>query len=125
MTRMTPERLRAFGEAWNARDVDLVLSFMAPDPSYHASVGSELLGTSYVGREAVRAGVAAFFERYPDGRFDDAAVFVAGDRGAAEWTFTWTDADGSRLRARGCDLFEFEGDLVRTKNAFRKPAVPA
>ena len=42
-------------------------------------------------------------------------MFVAGDRGAAEWTFVSGD-----LRVRGADLFEFEGDLIRVKNAFRK-----
>ena len=30
------------------------------------------------------------------------------------------EPDGAELRVRGCDLFEFEGDLIRTKNAFRK-----
>ena len=45
---------------------------------------------------------------------------VAGDRGAAEWTFRATDDDGAAFEVRGCDLFEFDGDLIRVKNAFRK-----
>ena len=112
---MNPERLAEALEAWNTRDPDRVLAHFADDCSYHASFGPELMGRSYVGRNAVREGVRLFFERYPDGRFEGTEVFVAGDRGAAEWTFVATG-----VRVRGCDLFEFDGDLIRTKNAFRK-----
>jgi uncharacterized protein (TIGR02246 family) len=117
---MTPERLAEALEAWNTRNAERVLGYFADDCAYHASFGSDLLGRSYVGRDEVLDGVRRFFERYPDGRFEDTQVFVAGDRGAAEWTFVATEADGSELRVRGCDLFEFDGDLIRTKNAFRK-----
>ena len=117
---MNEERLAAFGEAWNARDADLVVGFMTEDCRYRASVGPELEGRTYEGRDEVRQGVQAFFDRYPDGRFEDARVFVAGDRGASEWTFVWTDEQGETRRVRGCDLFEFEGDRIRTKDAFRK-----
>jgi len=117
---MTDERLDEFMEAWNAHDVQRIVSFFADDCVFHASVGPELMGVTYVGRDEVRRGIAAFFERYPDGRFEDATAFVAGDRGASEWTFTVTGPGGEVIATRGCDLFEFDGDLIRVKNAFRK-----
>lgn len=117
---MTPARLAAFQAAWNERDADLVVSFMAEDCSYHASVGPELLGRSLEGREAVRAGVQEFFDRYPAGRFEDVTSFVAGERGGSEWTFVWDDPVAGERRVRGCDLFTFRGDLVLVKDAFRK-----
>jgi taurine dehydrogenase small subunit len=117
---MTTERLEAFMAAWNAHDVDGIVEFFADDCVFHASVGPELMGASYRGRDEVRSGVAAFFERYPDGRFADASAFVAGDRGASEWTFVFTGPEGAEVAVRGCDLFEFEGDRIRVKNAFRK-----
>jgi uncharacterized protein (TIGR02246 family) len=117
---VTSERLAEALEAWNSHDPERVLAYFAADCAYHASFGPELLGRSYVGREAVLEGVRRFFQRYPDGRFEGAEVFVAGDRGASEWTFVATEADGSELRVRGADLFEFDGDLIRVKNAFRK-----
>lgn len=117
---MTSERLAEFGEAWNHHDVELVMSYMAQGCSYYASFGSSAAGTSYVGWEQVREGVRKFFEAYPDGRFEDSSVFVAGNRGVAEWTFSATLPDGSIMRTRGCDLLEFEGDKVKTKDAFRK-----
>jgi ketosteroid isomerase-like protein len=119
-TAMTPERLAEFGEAWNHHDVELVMDYMAEECAYYASFGSSPAGESYVGRKAIREGVRRFFKAYPDGRFEDASVFVAGDRGVAEWTFVATRTDGSVMRTRGCDLLEFEGDMVKTKDAFRK-----
>ncbi len=117
---MDEDRLQAFGEAWNARDADLVVSYMTDDCIFHASLGPELLGRTSRGAAEVRRSVQAFFDRFSDGRFEDSSVFVAGDRGASEWTFVWTDTAGETQRVRGCDLFEFEGDLIRVKNAFRK-----
>ena len=117
---MTEEQLREASEAWNSHDAERVLSFMTDDCVYYASFGADLMGKRFVGRDAVREGVAAFFERYPDCVFADGEVFVAGDRGASEWTFRATEKDGTPVEVRGCDLFEFAGDRIRVKNAFRK-----
>ena len=117
---MTAERLDAFLAAWNDRDVDAIMSYFTEDCVFHGSVGADLLGTTYRGREEMRAGIEAFLARNPTGRFEDASSWVAGDRGAADWTFLTTGPDGGEVATRGCDLFEFDGDLIRVKNAFRK-----
>ena len=118
---MTTDLLAEFGEAWNRHDADLLMEYMADDCSYLASFGPEVEGRAYVGREAVREGFARFFETYPDGRFVDSEVWVIDEeRGAACWTFVATKPDGGELRVRGCDLFEFDGPKIRSKNAFRK-----
>lgn len=117
---MTEELLAEFMGAWNTRDVDTIVGFFTDDGHFYASVGTELMGAVSVGREAIRQGVETFFERFPTGRFEDTTLFVSGDRGFAEWTFVVTGPDGEDVPTRGCDLFEFEGDRVRVKNAFRK-----
>jgi ketosteroid isomerase-like protein len=119
-TVMTLERLEAFLQAWTDHDLDVIVECFTEDGVFHASVGPELMGATYRGREDVRRGVQAFFDRYPDGRFEDSSAWVAGGRGAAEWTFVSTGPDGAEVATRGCDLFEFEGDRIRVKNAFRK-----
>ena len=117
---MTEARLLEALAAWNTGDADRVLAYWSDDCTYHASFGPELLGRSFAGRGAAREGIQLFFDRYPDGEFIDTAVIVAGNRGVAEWTFRATGSDGDEFEVRGCDVFEFAGDLVRTKNAFRK-----
>ncbi len=118
--KMTRERAEEFGAAWNSGDADLVASFFADDGVFHASVGPEPLGRSYLGKGNVRRGVRAFFDRYPDGKFENLKVVVAGDIGTFEWDFVATDASGNKVRTAGCDLLHFVGDKVASKNAFRK-----
>lgn len=117
---MTLERATEFGSAWNSHDPDLVASFFADDGSYHASVGADHLGKTFVGKRQVRDGVKAFFERFPDGKFANLKVVVAGNIGTFEWDFIATDASGKSVTTAGCDLLEFRGDMVVKKNAFRK-----
>jgi hypothetical protein len=81
------QRKPRFGAAWNSGNADLVASFFAGDGAYHASVGPDHLGKSYFGKENIRRGVQAFFDRFPDGKFENLKVVVAGDVGAFEWDF--------------------------------------
>jgi ketosteroid isomerase-like protein len=118
--KMTRERAAEFGAAWNSCDADLVTSFFADDGVYHASVGPDALGKSYFGKKEIRRGVQAFFDRFPDGKFENLKVVVAGDIGTFEWDFVATDPSGQVTRTAGCDLLEFVGDKVAKKNAFRK-----
>ena len=84
--KMTRERAEEFGAAWNSGDADLVTSYFAENGVYHASVGPEALGKSYIGKDNIRRGVQAFFDRYPDGKFENLKVVVAGDIGTLNGT---------------------------------------
>jgi ketosteroid isomerase-like protein len=117
---MTRERAEEFGAAWNSGNADLVTSFFADEGAYHASVGPDHLGKSYFGKENIRRGVQAFFDQFPDGKFENLKVVVAGEVGTFEWDFVTTGSDGQKVRTAGCDLLRFVGDKVATKNAFRK-----
>lgn len=118
--KMTLERATEFGSAWNSHDPDLIASFFAEDGVYHASVGPDHLGKTFVGKEKVREGAKMFFDRFPNGQFENLKVVVSGDLGTFEWDFVTTDSAGRLVRTAGCDLLEFRGDLVTKKNAFRK-----
>lgn len=112
--------LERFGEAWNRHDVDAILAQMTADCVFLASVGEAEDGARHVGRDAVRRGITAFFDTYPDAHFESLGAFVAGARGVSEWRFTATRKDGLRIAALGCDVFTFEGGRIKVKNAFRK-----
>lgn len=120
---MTLARATEFGASWNSRDPDLVASFFADDGVYHASVGPDPMGLTFRGREEIRKGAKVFFDRFPDGRFENLKVQVAGDIGTFEWDFVATDASGKVTRTAGCDLLQFRGNMVTLKNAFRKAYV--
>jgi ketosteroid isomerase-like protein len=122
---MTVEILQAFGDALNRRALDEATSYFAEGASYQASAGPERDGHDFQGRDAIRAGLDAFLARFPDGRYEDVSFFVAGDRGVGEWTFVGTSVDGQAVCIRGCDLYEFVGDKIKRKNAFRKQIEPS
>jgi ketosteroid isomerase-like protein len=117
---MSLERATEFAEAWNSRDPDLVTNFFADDGVLHTSVGSGKLGDSYFGKNEIRKGAKAFFDRFPGGRFENIKVTVSGDIGTFEWDFIARDAGGKSYTTAGCDLLEFQGDNVLKKSAFRK-----
>jgi len=123
-TGVTTDLLQAFAEAWNRHDVEALMSFMTEDCVFEASAGSEVWGTRYAGRAAVRAGFADVWATFPDARWSDARHFVQGDRGVSEWTFTGTRADGTRVEVNGCDVFTFEGGKIAVKNSYRKNRSP-
>ena len=124
---LSVQRLQAFADAWNRHDVDALMSFMTDDCVFEASAGSDVCGTRYVGRDAVRAGFADVFATFADAQWSNARHFVCGDRGVSEWTFTGTRADGSRVEVHGCDVFTFRDGRIQVKNSYRKnrPALGA
>ena len=117
---VTPEFLARFGAAWNDHNVETILEHMTEDCVFMSSVGESADGSRWVGREAVRHGVNAFFTAYPDAHFETLGGFIAGQRGVSEWLFTATRRDGVAIRSRGCDLFTFADGKIQVKDAFRK-----
>ncbi|QFZ86219.1 nuclear transport factor 2 family protein [Variovorax paradoxus] len=118
------EFLRAFAAAWNAHDLEVLMSFMSEDCSFHAAGGPDLLGRSFIGREAVREGFQLAWQTFPDAAWLDGDHFVCGDRGVSESTFRGTKADGTRIEARMVDVFTFRDGLIAVKNAYRKDRPP-
>jgi ketosteroid isomerase-like protein len=119
VAKMTTDRLKAFGAAWARKDVEELMSFVTDDCIYNASVGPEP-GSTYVGREAVRRGFEELLKHDARGKSRGGRVLVAGDRGVAEWSYIFTDDTGREIELKGCDLFEFVGDKISRKDAYRK-----
>ena len=114
------ELARFFEEGWNRHDVDRLMTFMAEDCVFESTAGPEACGTRHAGRERVREAFARVFAAFPDARFDEARHFVAGERGASEWVFRGTRADGTKLEVNGCDLFTFAGGKIALKSSYFK-----
>ena len=116
---MTTDRLHRFFDAWNDHDVEAIVSYFAPEGAYFASIGPDDEGTAFRGVDEVRRGVTAFLGTYRDVRYTDLRVGMDGDRGFAGWTFHGVK-DGQSITYRGVDFFEFDGDLIVLKDAYRK-----
>jgi ketosteroid isomerase-like protein len=122
VTIATLERLL---DAFNAHDLDAIMSFFADDCVLELPRGPEPWGRRLEGREQVRDGLASRFAGIPDVHYGDARHWLAGDRGCSEWLLTGTTTQGERIAVRGCDLFAFrDGEVVR-KDSYWKLVEPA
>ena len=123
MTKPVGEgELRAVLDAFNRHDLDGILAHFSDDAVFESPRGPDPWGTRFVGREAVRAGLAKRFEGIPDVHYGDDDHFVSpdGTRGASEWTLTGTTTDGERIEVRGCDLWTFEDGRIVRKDSYWK-----
>ena len=112
--------LQAFLAAFNAHDVDAIMSFFTDDCVFDTPRGPAPGGQRLVGKEEVRKGFQARFDGIPDIVYGDDRHWACGDRGVSEWTIRGTTASGERIEVRGCDLFEFSGGKISRKDSFWK-----
>jgi ketosteroid isomerase-like protein len=112
--------LEAITDAFNSHDLDAIMAFFAEDCSLDMPKGPEPWGRRYSGKAAVREGLATRFAGLPDAHYGEGRHWVSGDFGVSEWLLTGTAADGSRVRVRGCDHWEFRGGKVIRKDSYWK-----
>jgi ketosteroid isomerase-like protein len=115
---MDIEDLQHYSDAWNAHDIDKMMSYMLED-CILKPVGLKG-GTRTEGFDAVKARFIEVWTELSDLEFLDERHFVQGDRGCSEWTLVATRADVSKLEVDGCDLFTFGRGKIQVKNSLLK-----
>ena len=116
----TIELMQQINDAFNARDVDRIASFFAPDATFLMARGPEPCGRRVHWREAIRQVLADRFKVIPTMRWDHIDHFIAGSRAVSVWMVTGTSADGEVLNYQGCDIYEFRGDKILNKDTYWK-----
>ncbi len=115
---MTLEDLERYAAAWNAHDIDTIMSYMTDDCVFETGGGAR-----YEGFEVVKARFIEVWTEIPDVSFNNGQHFLQGNRGCSEWTLCGTRKDGSKINVDGCDLFVFAGDnnsKIQLKNSYLK-----
>ena len=114
-----------YNEAWNAHDVDAIMSMHAPDMIFE----NHTAGESAQGEE-VRLHVASIFETWPDIGFRTRRLYVRDGLVTQEWTATAThshtmrrgdivaEPTGRTIEWRGMDVIPFENGLVKRKDVY-------
>ena len=112
--------LKALVDAFNAHDLERIMSFFADEAVLEMPRGPDPWGRRYSGKQAVREGLRARFEGLPDVHYGADSHFVDGDMGISQWTVTGTMRSGEKIEARGCDFYTFRGDKIVRKGSFWK-----
>jgi ketosteroid isomerase-like protein len=112
--------LEGLASAFNAHDIDGVMSFFAPDCSLDMPRGKEPHGTRFEGFEQVKAGIMSRFRSTPDVHYAEVEHFVSGDCGMSKWLLTGTTLNGEAVKVRGCDFYTFRNGQVVRKDSYWK-----
>jgi ketosteroid isomerase-like protein len=112
--------LVSLADAFNAHDLDRIMSHFAEDGVLEMPRGPEPWGTRFVGKAAVREGLAGRFKGLPDVHYGEAIHCVAGNVGISRWTVTGTTPAGDKIRTNGCDFYTFRDGQVVKKDSYWK-----
>ncbi|TFD49687.1 nuclear transport factor 2 family protein [Cryobacterium frigoriphilum] len=120
--KVTQDVLKGFLEAFNSHDLDAIMGYFADDCVFFMPRGARPRGDQYVGKAAVRAGLATRFAGIPNVHYGDDRHWVCGDDvGVSEWTLTGTSTSGQQIEVRGLDLLEFDHNgKISRKDSFWK-----
>ena len=114
------QKLEAIFDAFNAHDLDRIMSFFADECVLELPRGPDPWGTRFVGLPAAREGLAGRFKGLPDVSYSDAQHFLDGDTGISQWTLRGTTTSGERIEVRGCDFYTFRDGKIVKKDSFWK-----
>ena len=112
--------LQSFADAFNAHDIEAIMSHMTGDCVFEASAGPDVDGQKFIGQEQVKKAFEDVFATFPDARWSNPRHFIVGERGFTEWIFIGTKKDGVKVEVTGCDLFTFKNGKIAVKNSYRK-----
>jgi steroid delta-isomerase-like uncharacterized protein len=119
------EAIARYNDAWNAHDLDAIVSMHAPDMVFENHTAGERAEG-----EAVRTHIGSIFETWPDIRFDSRHTYVRDGLVVQEWTATATHANemrrgdlvaaptGRTIAWNGLDVIPYEGGLVKRKDVY-------
>jgi steroid delta-isomerase-like uncharacterized protein len=119
------ETIGRYNDAWNAHDLDAIMTMHAPDMVFD----NHTAGESASGEEA-RGHIGSIFETWPDIAFTTRRLYVREGLVVQEWTAAATHAKtmrrgdlvaaptGERVEWDGLDVIPFEDGLVKRKDVY-------
>ncbi len=119
------EAIARYNDAWNAQDLDAIVSMHAPDMVF----ANHTAGESAQGEE-VSGHIARIFETWPDMKFETRRLYVRDCVVTQEWTATATHTQTMRrgdigappsgrvVSWDGIDVIPFENGLIKRKDVY-------
>jgi len=112
--------LDGLADAFNAHDIDKIMSYFDDDCSLDMPRGPQPHGSRYTGRDDVRRGLLTRFASTPDVHYGDLEHFVDGNTGMSKWLLTGTTPAGEKIEVRGCDFYTFRDGKIIRKDSYWK-----
>lgn len=107
------QMIERYNEAWNAHDLDSIISMHAPDMVFENHTAGERAEGP-----AVRAHIGEIFENWPDLRFEGVRTYARECVVTQEWMAFATHSSGTKLSWAGVDVIPTEGGLIKRKDVY-------
>jgi steroid delta-isomerase-like uncharacterized protein len=119
------EAIERYNEAWNAHDLDSIMSMHAPDMVFENHTAGEAASGG-----GVRGHIGSIFDTWPDIEFTTRRLYVREGLVVQEWTATAThrktmrrgelvaEPTGKTVTWNGLDVIPFEDGLVKRKDVY-------
>jgi steroid delta-isomerase-like uncharacterized protein len=124
--RELQEFIDRYNAAWNAHDVDAIVSMHTDDSVFE----NHVTGDVNVGPEAISKAVSGIFAVFPDLTFETRRAYVREDLVVQEWTARGTHRGamtrsgievrptGRRVEYKGMDVIPIRDGLVARKDVY-------
>ncbi|MGD9538214.1 MAG: nuclear transport factor 2 family protein [Alphaproteobacteria bacterium] len=109
--------------AFNAHDVEGILSDFADDAVWLLSIGPTPEGRRLVGKAAIGEVLRSRFRDIPDMAWKVHRHFASGNVVCSEWTVTGTPKNGAPIDWLGIDIWELDGGKIVKKDTYWKQVV--
>ena len=123
-TTASIDALQGILDAFNAHDLDRIMSYFAEECVLQMPRGDRPWGQRFVGKEAVRQGLASRLSGIPDVHYGEHTHFLCDDVGITKWTLTGNTVAGARVEVLGCDFYTFRAGKIVEKDSYWKIVEP-
>ena len=113
------QTIESYNDAWNAHDVDTILTFHAPRMVFENHTAGDRVEGDDVGPH-----IARIFENAPDLAFRGRRLYARDGLVVSEWTASATNREGHRVEWDGIDVFPFENGLILRKDVYSSSHSP-
>jgi steroid delta-isomerase-like uncharacterized protein len=120
------EFIDRYNAAWNAHDVETILSMHTDDSVFE----NHVTGDVNVGREQIGSAIAGIFSVFPDLTFETRRAYIREDLVVQEWTARGTHQGtmkrsgievaptGRKVEYKGMDVIPIRDGLVARKDVY-------
>lgn len=117
---VTFELLDAIGDAFNANDIDAVMTFFHEDAVFDHAAGPEVHGTRFEGKDALRAVFGGLFENVENVHWETLDARISGEKAYCEYRRVAKMKTGEVQDFLSVDVLTFQDGLIIRKDTYYK-----
>ncbi|NNF79497.1 MAG: nuclear transport factor 2 family protein [Rhizobiales bacterium] len=112
--------LDAIGDAFNANDIDAVMTFFHQDAIFDHAAGPDVHGTRFEGKDALRTVFAGLFENVENVHWETLDAQICGEKAYCEYRRIAKMKTGEVQDFLSVDVLTFRGGLIIHKDTYYK-----